>query len=134
MPSRKESDLTPFLQRVFFNCRAWYRRKFPGRDLILTCTYRSVAEQNKCYQQGRTKPGRIITNIDGIKKKSMHNYRPSRAFDFAIMRNGKCVWDYRYFNSLWLFFREAKLTKKVSWGRDWTGTSFKDYPHIQEIL
>jgi len=131
MTSRDIRDLTPFLQRVFFNFRSWYKRMFPVRDIVLTCTYRDPAEQNRLYKQGRTTPGPIVTNIDGIKKKSMHNYKPARAFDFAVVIHGKTTWDAKCYDSAWLFFRQAKLTKKVAWGRNWK--NFKDYPHIEEI-
>lgn len=134
MASKDIRDLTPFLQRVFFNFRSWYVRMFPGRDLVLTCTYRPREEQNELYQQGRTKPGPIVTNVDGIKVKGMHNYSPkeggARAFDFAVLIKGKATWSEKYYDSAWLFFRQAGLTKKVSWGRNWK--KFKDRPHIEE--
>jgi len=104
---------------------------FPNRDLILTCTYRDTAEQRRLYQNGRTVKGKIVTNIDGVKKKSKHNHKPAQAFDFAVLINGNETWDEKYYDSAWLFFREAKLTNKVSWGRTWK--NFKDYPHIEEI-
>ena len=131
MTSTDIRDLTPFLQRIFFNFRSWYKRMFPARDLILTCTYRDTDEQNRLYQQGRTRPGKIVTNIDGIKKKSMHNYKPARAFDFAVKTGGKVEWEEKYYDSCWLFFRQAKLTEKISWGRNWK--NFKDHPHIEEV-
>lgn len=131
MTSKNIRDLTPFLQRVFFNFRSWYKRMFPTRDIILTCTYRDCVEQNRLYQQGRTTHGLIVTNIDGVRKKSKHNYKPARAFDFSVKINDKITWNEKYYDSAWLFFREAKLTKKVSWGRNWK--NFKDYPHIEEV-
>lgn len=131
MASRDIRFLTPFLQRVFFNLRSWYVQMFPGRDLVLTCTYRSCEEQNELYQQGRTKPGPIVTNVDGIKVKGKHNYNPAKAFDFAVLIDGKETWSDKYYDSAWLFFRQAGLTKKVSWGRNWK--NFKDRPHIEEV-
>ena len=104
---------------------------FSRRDLILTCTYRDCDEQNRLYQQGRTRPGPIVTDIDGIKKKSMHNYKPARAFDFAVKINDKIIWSEKYYDSCWLFFRQAKLTKKVRWGRNFKGPMI-DRPHIEE--
>jgi hypothetical protein len=76
-----------------------------------------------------------VTNIDGITKKSKHNYGQkeggAKAFDFAVLINGKITWKESYYDAAWLFFRQAKLTKKVSWGRNWK--NFKDYPHIEEV-
>jgi len=135
MASRDIRDLSPFLQRVFFNMNSWYQRHFKYRHLILTCTYRSVTEQYKLYCQGRVTKGPVVTYIDGITKKSMHNYRPSeggaRAFDFAVVIRGKARWDKKYYDPCWLFFREAHLTRKIRWGRDFK--NFSDFPHIQEV-
>ena len=129
--SRDIRDLTPFLQRVFFNMRAWYEKHFAGRTLILTCTWRDRARQGWYYASGRTRPGKILTMIDGIKKLSMHNYRPARAFDFAVkMPDGRVTWNPKMYNSVWAFFRDARLTDKICWGRDFK--NFKDFPHIQE--
>ncbi len=126
--------LTPLLQRVFFNFQAWAKRVI-HRDIILVCTYRDCAEQNILYHKGRLTPGPIVTNIDGINEKSKHNYSPAeggaRAFDFAFLVKGKPVWKEEWYDSCWLFFRQAKLTKKVRWGRDWK--NFKDKPHIEEV-
>ena len=43
----------------------------------------AVATLQQLFAQGRTKPGRIVTNLDGITKKSRHNYSPSLAVDLA---------------------------------------------------
>ena len=131
MTSRDIKDLTPFLQRVFFAQRAWYKRHFRYRTLILTCTRRDIVEQQWLYGSDRSRKGRRLTNCDGIRKKSNHNYDPARAYDFAVVIRGKARWHKKYYNSCWLFFRQAKLTKKVRWGRDFK--SFKDYPHIEQV-
>jgi len=130
MASRDIRDLSPFLQRVFFNMNSWYQRHFKYRKLILTCTYRSVKEQQYLYGSGRYRKGPILTNCDGVRNKSMHNFLPSRAFDFAVVIRGKARWDAKYFDSCWAFFRDAHLTKKIVWGRNFT--TLKDRPHIQE--
>jgi len=130
MPSKEITDLTPFLQRVFFNFRAWVKRVL-HKDIVLVCAYRNVEEQQSEYAKGRTRPGKRTTNCDGVKNKSNHNYRPSRAFDFSFMVKGKLIWDKKWYDSCWLFFRQAKLTEKVRWGRNWK--NFKDYPHIEEV-
>ncbi|MBL0351134.1 MAG: hypothetical protein IPP68_12320 [Elusimicrobia bacterium] len=63
-----------------------------GNDLILTCTHRTVAEQQRLYAQGRTTKGNIVTWVDGIKKKSNHNSYPSKAIDVAVLSGGKVNW------------------------------------------
>ena len=67
-----------------------------GIDALITCTYRSNAEQADTYAQGRTKPGRIVTWAK--PGESLHNFigpdgKPSsKAFDFVVLRNGKIIW------------------------------------------
>ncbi|MED0738884.1 M15 family metallopeptidase, partial [Aneurinibacillus thermoaerophilus] len=66
---------------------AWQR----GIYVLITQGYRSIAEQNELYAQGRTKPGKIVTNAKGGT--SYHNY--GLALDFALYTpDGKqVVWD-----------------------------------------
>src|ERR1051325_4810488 len=67
-----------------------------GISILLTCTYRSMEEQDKLYAQGRTTPGHIVTNAKAGKSK--HNTvtpqgKPAaEAFDIVPMRNGKIIW------------------------------------------
>lgn len=131
MTSKDIKDLTPFLQGVFLAFRAWAKRVL-NKDIVLVCTKRDVEDQQAAYAQGRTKPGPIVTNCDGVNKKSMHNFYPSRAFDFAFIVDKQTCWNEKWYDSCWLFFRDAKLTDKVRWGRNWTG-KLKDRPHIEEV-
>ena len=129
MASRKIEDLTPYLQNVFRSFKTWYEATFRGREVFLICTHRSVKEQQEHYAKGRTKPGRIITYSDGIKKKSKHNSLPSNAFDFAIKIDGKVTWVEKHYASAWAFFRKKGL--RVRWGGDFS--RFKDLPHVEEL-
>lgn len=96
-----------------------------GNSLLLTCVYRSPQEQAKLYEIGRSKPGKIVTNCDGVIKKSNHNYFPSRAIDVAVISNGKVIWDNDYYDPLGIVCKKLNLV----WGGSWTG--FKDRPHIE---
>lgn len=66
----------PSMQRVA-------RRAIKIVDFVVVQGHRSVAEQKLAFAQGRTKPGAIITQIDGVKVKGQHNYFPSRAYDLT---------------------------------------------------
>ena len=73
----------------------WFQQN--GVSVLLICTYRSAKEQDELYEQGRTKPGRIVTNAKGGKSK--HNAvapdgKPAaEAFDVVPLRAGKMpVW------------------------------------------
>lgn len=82
------------------------------------CLYRSPQEQLRLYTQGRTKPGRKIT----WTKHSKHN--EGRAFDVAILINGRITWDYKY------YLRLGELGKQTDliWGGDW---KVRDYGHFE---
>lgn len=86
--------------------------------------YRSFAEQDALYAQGRTKPGQIVTNARGGQ--SNHNY--GVAVDLCLYtKDGKDV--------IWTttgdFQKVVKAMKAegFKWGGDWHG--FKDYPHFE---
>lgn len=102
------------------NCRA------NGIDLLITSTYRDPAEQDALYAQGRTKPGKKVTNAKGGQ--SMHNYR--LAYDVVPLRNGKAVWGTTG-DDLVLWNRVGALGKAagLEWAGDWK--SFKEFPHFQ---
>ena len=84
--SRSISDLHPVVakkvQSFIDACHA------QGIDLLLTSTFRDMESQAALYAQGRTAPGKIVTNAKGGQ--SWHNYR--LAFDVVPLRNGKPVW------------------------------------------
>jgi peptidoglycan L-alanyl-D-glutamate endopeptidase CwlK len=63
-----------------------------GIGFIIWTFYRSPAEQNYLYQQGRTRPGKIITNCDGFIKLS--NHQKWLAVDILIIKDdGTQVWE-----------------------------------------
>lgn len=107
--------------------------KISKYDFIVTCGIRTAEEQNKLYQQGRTLPGNIVTNCDGVRFRSKHQIRDDgkgHAGDIVILVNNKVTWDTRRYKD---FVNDdvRKLMKKhnVEWGGDW---KFKDYPHFQD--
>jgi len=81
---------------------------------------RTIDEQNALYEQGRSKPGRIVTQARGGR--SYHNY--GLAIDIAEIRNRKVVW-----NTDW--DKIVPIAKKYGfeWGGDWQ--KFKDKPHFE---
>lgn len=100
--------------------------------MIITHGYRSKAEQDKLYAQGRTAPGPIVTNAKGFQ--SMHNY--GLAIDFALVTpDGKqAVWNTtadfdRDGKADWMEVVEEAKKLGFEWGGDWK--NFKDNPHFQ---
>lgn len=126
MPSVSLKDAAIELAQAYALGKIEYENANPGYSVIVTCVWRSPEEQQGLYALGRTKPGQIVTQIDGVTKLSNHNHKPSRAIDFAIVFAGKIVW-----NALGEFAEAASFFKKhgAKWGGDWK--TFKDYPHIE---
>lgn len=85
--SRNINDLDPI---VAAKCRAFIAAcKKQGIDVLITSTYRDNESQNAIYAQGRTRPGRVVTNARGGQ--SFHNWRV--AFDFVPIVSGKAQWN-----------------------------------------
>ncbi len=124
MASRSPKDLITSLKAVWETSYVEFLKTYPSDPIpFLTCTYRSPAEQNALYAQGRTKPGKIITNARGGQSK--HNFNPSHAFDIAFKdASGDVHWE------LALFKKFAAIAKShgAKWGGDWG--KFKDNPHF----
>lgn len=85
MASRKIEELLPEIQEKFKNFAV--KMAETGIPFMVTCTYRSQAEQNELWARGRTKPGPKVT----WTRKSRHSEH--RAFDIAILKDGRPVWD-----------------------------------------
>lgn len=118
--SRKLEDLHPYVASLARKMIAAAKKE--GIEVLVTSTYRDEESQNALYAQGRTKPGRIVTNAKAGQ--SWHNFR--LAFDVVPLVNGKAMW-----NDLRTFKRLGTIGKSVGleWAGDWV--SFKEYPHFQ---
>lgn len=118
--SRKLEDLHPKVKTLCENFIASCAKQ--GIDVLITSTYRDGASQNELYAQGRTKPGKIVTNARAGQ--SYHNWRC--AFDFVPIVNGKAVW-----NDVALFTKCGEIAESV--GLEWAGRwkRFREMPHCQ---
>jgi peptidoglycan L-alanyl-D-glutamate endopeptidase CwlK len=97
-----------------------------GLDVLVTCTYRDVAEQDRLYAQGRTAPGSKVTNAKGGQ--SFHNYR--LAYDVVPLRDGKPVWKTTGEDGkLWECIGELGEEIGLEWAGRWK--TFKEFPHFQ---
>lgn len=96
--------------------------KEQGVDVIITSTYRDKESQQALHDQGRTKPGNIVTKAK--PGQSFHNWRV--AFDFVPIVHGKAQW-----NDISLFKKCGEIAKGIGleWAGDWK--SFKEYAHCQ---
>lgn|GEM_PF-1607643 len=92
-----------------------------GITLRVTSGYRTYAEQNALYAQGRTTPGNVVTNAPGGY--SNHNF--ATAFDVVEVRpNGSINWD-----TNWDAIGRIGTRMGLEWGGNWT--SIVDKPHFQ---
>lgn len=119
--SRKLEDLLPpvreRVERMIAACKA------EGIDLLVTSTYRDNASQEALYAQGRTAPGRIVTNARAGQ--SYHNYRC--AVDVVPIRNGKAIWNAK--DPVWQRIGALGKAAGLEWAGDWK--RFKEFPHFQ---
>lgn len=85
--------------------------------------FRTVAEQNVLYAQGRSKPGKVVTNAKGDSFSSQHQW--GVAVDLFQNIKGK-EWEEAFFKKVAKIAKSNKIG--LGWGGDWT--SFKDTPHF----
>lgn len=119
--SRNLEDLLPIVQkkvREFIDlCHT------NGIDILVTSTYRDNESQNALYAQGRTVPGKKVTNAKAGE--SWHNYRC--AIDVVPLRNGKPVWDGG--DPIWQKVGQYGRQAGLEWAGDWK--KFKELAHFQ---
>lgn len=112
--------------------------KTSPHDFMIIQGFRSVEQQQQLYAKGRTEKGLIVTNCDGVYKKSnhqMHKNGYSYAIDFGVYNKdvpGLIEWG--NLNKIRQVAEHiktvgAKYNIKIIWGGDWS--TFKDYAHIE---
>ena len=126
-------------------------------DITLTEGHRPVEKQFEYYKKGREQDAqgdwkivnkaKVITYIDGHKKKGNHNYKPSRAFDFCVYVSGKghLSWNKTHISYVAgamvskaeELYEKGKISHKLRWGYNWdrdgdlSDNTFVDMPHIE---
>lgn len=105
-----------------------------GIDLLVTCTYRSNAEQSILYAKGRRWPGLIVTNAK--PGESLHNVTAldgtpaARAFDVVPLVGGKPVWSTSGPDGdLWQNVGDLGKHYGLEWAGDWK--SGREFAHFQ---
>jgi peptidoglycan L-alanyl-D-glutamate endopeptidase CwlK len=92
-----------------------------GIRIIVTSGLRTYEEQQQKYAQGRTTPGKIVTNAKAGY--SMHNF--GLAFDVTIFSGSTPVWESPNYKAIGAIGRSLGL----EWGGDWK--TIMDEPHFQ---
>ena len=119
--SRKIDDLLPVVQvRVRRFLELCHENDI---DILITSTYRDNESQNALYAQGRTLPGKKVTNAKAGE--SWHNHRC--AIDVVPLRNGKPVWDGK--DPVWQDVGRLGKEAGLVWAGEWV--KFKELAHFQ---
>lgn len=120
--ARSEGNIATLHPRVRPLARALVNRaKEIGIKIVITSGTRTYDEQNELYEQGRSKPGRVVTNARGGG--SNHNF--GIAFDQTVFEGASPKWEGPEYAKV------GKLGKALglAWGGDWV--SIKDEPHFE---
>jgi len=125
MPSIDLQACDAGLREAFSRGRRACEQAHPGMVLRVTATHRTVQEQQRLYAQGRTTPGRIVTQLDGVRTLSNHNYFPARAIDFCVTWAGKVSWEPEDYELVGPYMEAEGLV----WGGRWP--TMRDMPHVE---
>lgn len=122
--SRDPADLHPAVQR---RAAAFVAKcKAEGIDILITSTFRDAESQQALYDQGRIKPGKIVTNAK--PGQSWHNWRC--AFDCVPLRHGKPVWGTTGADGeLWARVGAIGESCGLEWAGRWK--RFREMAHFQ---
>jgi len=107
-------------------------------DFTIIEGVRTQEIQQKLYAKGRTAPGVIVTNADGIRAKSSHQVKDDGygyAVDLYPYYNGNVqVNDVARLRLIAAHIKNVanKMKIKIIWGGDWI--TIKDYPHFELVV
>lgn len=119
----KSRDISRLRSDVAANCRVFIQRcAAEGLPVLVVETVRDLEYQASLYAQGRTKPGKIVTNQ---KTPSFHWDKVALAFDVCKNVKGHEYDDSDFFRRCGAIGKEMGFT----WGGDWK--SLPDKPHFQ---
>ena len=100
-----------------------------GHPMCVTDGVRSATAQAALFAQGRTAPGRIVTNADGVTTKSNHQPKADgygHAVDCCFLQDGKPSWDV---SLPWAAYGALAQAVGLTWGGAWA--KLHDLPHIE---
>lgn len=92
-----------------------------GVDVRIISGLRTYAEQQALYDQGRTKPGPIVTKA----RPGFSNHNFGTAWDIGLFEGKKYLTN----SPLYKEVGEISRSLGITWGGDFK--SFKDYPHYE---
>lgn len=128
-PDRNLNHLFPAfrakIEALLEQLAAYASKHMPGYKWKLIEGFRTAEYQALLYARGRTKPGRIVTNCDGYRKRS--NHQSGLAADLAPFKNGRPDWKCPIEH--WEYLGHLARSHGLTWGGDWE--TLKDMPHVE---
>jgi peptidoglycan L-alanyl-D-glutamate endopeptidase CwlK len=118
-------DFAVKVRTILNEGNAFLKKNHPDYTYSVVEGLRSAKYQNELYQQGRTKPGAIVTQRDGYKHPS--NHQSGLAVDVVPFHKGQPDWNAP--KALWDYIGHLARTHGCDWGGDWK--SFVDTPHVE---
>ena len=119
----------PKVQEIFRNwiAESQMLAKAHGYEYKAISGNRTWDEQAKIYAQGRTSPGKIVTNA----KPGYSNHNYGIAVDMGVFKDGKYLDELKPAEAEAFHNKAAIIAEKynIEWGGNWK--SFKDYPHFE---
>lgn len=91
-----------------------------GHPMRICQGVRTVAQQQALYAQGRTLPGKIVTNADGLVKLS--NHQGGRAIDCCFIADDP-------WSGPWAAYGECGKAVGLKWGGNFL--ALVDRPHLE---
>lgn len=116
-------ELHPKVQGIFQNFIQDAENGLGITLRIMEPVFRSVKDQDTLYSQGRTNPGKIVTDAKGGS--SYHNY--GLAIDLCCIVLKEVDWNYDMSK-----LKPYMIKYSIEWGGDWH--TIKDKPHFQKTL
>ena len=113
-----DPDFRPVVEQIIADALA------VGIKLAVTATRRTIAEQDRLYAQGRTAPGKKVTNAKGGQ--SPHNF--GLAFDFCPLNKAGGL-DWNAPKSVWTKVGEIAESHGMTWGGRFK--TLLDLPHVE---
>lgn len=98
-----------------------------GCDYMAISGNRTYAKQDALYAQGRTKPGKRVTNA----RAGYSNHNFGIALDFGVFKSGKYLdsSDPKQAHRVHAAVAQVAAKHGIEWGGNWR--SFKDTPHFE---
>lgn len=127
--AKNVATLHPKVQSIFASWIAECQliAKAHGYEYKAISGNRTWEEQAKIYAQGRTAPGKVVTNA----KPGYSNHNYGIAVDMGVFRDSKYLDGSKPSEAEAFHRKAAEIASKynIEWGGSWK--SFKDYPHFE---